>query len=185
MQGNRGECALVGGSEEIAVEVAFHNLGLAQEAGLDDAVLFQFLLAAYSVVAGVELVGQVDALLFGLVLLLGYGGHGGVERIHGGVELADAVVGGGEAALEGLDFAGLRVNLIAQGGDCVAQIVVGEVGAVELLLKFGKLLATLLQCLLDRSDVGLNLLALAGSFAVNGGIDREYVLKCFDLVHSL
>ena len=62
---NGCECAFIGLGEERAVEVAFHDFGLAEEAGLDDVVLLELVLIADSIVAGVELVCEFCVLLVG------------------------------------------------------------------------------------------------------------------------
>ena len=88
MGGDLGESALVGIGEVAHVEVALHNLGLAEESGLEDITLLELLVGAYCIVAGVGLcVGDTGCLL-GCCLGETFSLDVGVERVYAGVEVS-------------------------------------------------------------------------------------------------
>ncbi len=104
-----------------------------------------------------------------------------MQRVHLRVESADLSAGLVEARAQLVDFRGLAVELCAQRGYGLAHVGVAEVGAVEALLKLVEALAALLKSLLNGSDVGAQLFALAGSLA--GIVHSENVLELLYLLH--
>ena len=111
------ERTFVTGGEVVHLEIFGHDLGLAEETGLNQFVILEFLFAADGVVAGVELVGEGSGGLLGLILGGGHGCHFGVERINIGGELLDMDVCLFEFAAELSDGAFLIGNLLFKGGD--------------------------------------------------------------------
>lgn len=110
---NYGKIALVGRCEEVLVEIAFHEFGLAEEASLDNLALLQLALAADCIIAGVKFVGEFGAFTAKAVL----GGRDGVDGctqgVYSGVEFANHTPRFVEVGTEGCDFSGLTVNLFA------------------------------------------------------------------------
>lgn len=74
-----GECTLVSLGEIALVEVAFHYLGLAEESGLEDMVVFKLVLGADGIVAGVELLGESVACLLSDFTFALFGSHSSIE----------------------------------------------------------------------------------------------------------
>lgn len=117
MEADGVECTFVAGGEVVHLEIFRHDLGLAEETGLNQFVVLELLFAADGVVAGVEFVGEGSGGLLCLILGGGHGCHFGVERIHIGCELLNMDVCLFEFAAELSDGAFLIGNLLFQGCD--------------------------------------------------------------------
>ena len=178
------EGALVGLGEVGLLEVAFGEVRLAQELLFDDVLLLQFLVSANHIEAGVEFVGELLAMLLGLLSLLVDLGVHHVERVHAAVQVLDLDVGLTQLLGEAGNLLLLILELLFHRFHGFLHLGRVTGGLLEALFEFGQSCLAVGDAFLDEHHVVAQLGLAVGSLGVEV-LARHDLLHILDLIHSL